>query len=89
MGKSVLAPHLPDEARLRPLVAHALPARDRDGVVLALLRREALEQALRWPTAGGRRRHRGGGTACAGGGRVGAVGAEFGGVGHGGDVVFV
>lgn len=90
-GKNALAPHLSNEARLRPLVIHALPAGERDGVVLALLRREALEQAVRRPAAHGRSRHRGGGAAgggCGGGGRgrgggVGAVGAEFGGVFHG------
>ena len=40
-------PHLADEARSGPLVVHALPASDGDGVVFALLRSEAFKETLR------------------------------------------
>ena len=76
--EGILVPHLPDEAWLRPLVAQTLAAGNGDGVLLALLRRQALEQALGGTTADGRGRRlrrAGGGV---GGGRVGALGAELG-----------
>ena len=45
--ENILAPHLADEARVGALLAHALAAGDRDGVVLALLGRQALEEGVR------------------------------------------